>query len=237
MRIVMRKLFTHALVALAALAALPVVGCGVEPLSLIGDQCDLNSECQAPLVCALGRCRRQCEVSRDCALGLRCIKIEMPDLGICQLPDETICDLDSDCPQELACFQRAGGCLIECRDDGDCVPGETCLMNKCTPPEVELCVYPSDCIYPMVCGAHQECRVECTASIDCEGREECVQHAACDGVDGAPSGPCMCRLPCTMGDGTCPDGTDCVACGDGLDCGTAAAYCERPNPDGMGSAP
>ena len=31
--------------------------------------CALNSDCTAPLICAIGRCRQQCMSSRDCAAG------------------------------------------------------------------------------------------------------------------------------------------------------------------------
>lgn len=34
-----------------------------------GSECELTSDCDAPLVCRIGRCRRECATSRDCAAG------------------------------------------------------------------------------------------------------------------------------------------------------------------------
>ena len=45
------------------------LGCTTEPRHTIGEQCDLNSDCEAPLVCSFGLCRRQCATIRDCAIG------------------------------------------------------------------------------------------------------------------------------------------------------------------------
>lgn len=204
---------------IAALIALACTGCfGLEPLAVIGDQCDINSDCQAPLVCALGRCRNECEVSRDCALGLRCIQLQV-DLGVCQLPDEANCTLDSDCPETLVCFDP-GGCLLRCVTDDDCAAGETCTDGECLEPEVLLCIYPSDCAYPQICDTHQRCARECTTSVDCGTGDECVPHPLCNG-------PCMCRRDCSLDPSVCLPGTECVAC-DAADCGAVTNYCERP---------
>lgn len=194
--------------------------CGVEPLSVIGEQCDRNSDCSEPLVCGLGRCRRECETTRDCALGLRCLKL--PDgLGVCQLPEEKNCALNSDCDAPLICFADVG-CDIACITDVDCAAGSRCEDGQCNEPEIALCVYPSDCPYPLTCDARQRCREECSTDFDCERGSRCVPHVDCEG-------PCMCRVPCVTND-ECPLGTDCVACEDEA-CGDVMGYCERPAPN------
>jgi hypothetical protein len=215
-------------------AFIVVSGCvGVEPLSVIGDQCDKNSDCDGLLVCGLGRCRRECEATRDCALGLRCIKLE--ELGVCQLPEEAHCERNSDCNEPLVCFMP-GGCLVECATDEDCPAGsscrtdaedycpvdETCQVGECVEPEVSRCVYDSTCDYPMVCNELQSCVIECTNDRQCALGLACVEYAGCDG-------PCMCRIPCMPGADECPAGTLCEPCADGLDCGDG--YCERPDPE------
>jgi hypothetical protein len=207
-----------------ALLALPGGGCGIEPLRVIGDQCERNSDCDDPLVCGLGRCRRACEASRDCALGLRCLKLAS-GLGVCQLPSERSCERNTDCEEPLACFPGAG-CDLACVANVDCAAGASCEGGQCREPEVTLCVYSSDCSYPLVCGSRQTCREECSTSFDCPRGEACVQDPAC-------SGPCMCRPPCAPDADVCPAGSECTPCGAGLDCSGVEAYCERPDPDGV----
>jgi len=133
-----------------------VAGCATDPRTVIGEQCELTSECEAPLVCRLSRCRRECVSSRDCALGLRCVIAPEDGLGVCLLPDERSCALDSDCPGELACLDES--CTNQCvpETDGgafsrDCPSGARCLDGNCVEPDVPLCVYPSDCTFPFVC--------------------------------------------------------------------------------------
>jgi hypothetical protein len=47
------------------------VGCGGSKPTT--PQCALNSDCVAPLVCALGYCVKQCNLSSDCPNGERCV--------------------------------------------------------------------------------------------------------------------------------------------------------------------
>jgi hypothetical protein len=48
-------------------------GCGSSKPST--PQCALNSDCVAPLVCALGYCVKQCNVSSDCPNNERCVNV------------------------------------------------------------------------------------------------------------------------------------------------------------------
>src|ERR1700742_847077 len=37
------------------------------------ESCSLNSDCNDPLICALGKCRNQCVTSADCTAGASCV--------------------------------------------------------------------------------------------------------------------------------------------------------------------
>lgn len=206
----------------AALALLlcPITGCTEVGLRLpIGGQCELTSECEAPLICRLGRCRKECLASRDCALGLRCVLA--PDgVGVCQLPEETDCELSSECPESLFC--ASGQCVNECADARDCPGGDYCdEMSRCATESGEPCVYNSECDpYPLVCELEQ-CQVECRLDRDCPVADgyACVPHAACQG-------PCMCRRDCSLSATVCAEGSECVDCLE-ADCGAVTRFCER----------
>jgi hypothetical protein len=88
------------------------------PLAL-GDQCELNSDCDLTLVCLYDACRRECTSARDCAVGLDCLEGNR-GFGVCQLPADLRCVRDSDCAGGLVCTD--GECTNEC----DCAPGEVC---------------------------------------------------------------------------------------------------------------
>ncbi|HJL19839.1 MAG TPA: hypothetical protein RMH99_29520 [Sandaracinaceae bacterium LLY-WYZ-13_1] len=200
------------------LAALTTSGCVVEQRKLLGDQCELSSECDAPLICRLGRCRNECVGSRDCGLGLRCVRAQ-DGLGVCLLPDESECERTSDCPEPLVCIDQS--CINECAEDRDCPAGGRCVEEDgarvCVELATERCVYDSSCPFPLVCTDGQ-CVAECRDAQDCElPGQACVAHPTCRGE------PCMCRFECG-GAGDCPNpGTVCVGAGpDG-----GAGYCER----------
>ncbi|HEY8535564.1 MAG TPA: hypothetical protein VIL25_03910 [Vicinamibacterales bacterium] len=156
------------------LLALVALGC-TRPTFTSGESCTLNSDCTEPLVCGLERCRRQCDDSRDCAAGLRCLRVD--GLGVCQLPEESRCALASDCPAGLVC--RFGTCTTECAADRDCPPGASCQLDEesgaraCEEVIAESCIYHSDCGEPFVCGPDQRCRLECVRDVDCDPLRYC----------------------------------------------------------------
>jgi hypothetical protein len=79
------------------------------PSLVIGGSCEINSDCAAPLVCVIDRCRRQCVDSRDCGAGLRCLVDDTSAVGGgCQLEHERECTLTSDCTIGLLC--QTGTC-------------------------------------------------------------------------------------------------------------------------------
>ncbi|NOY93548.1 MAG: chromosome condensation regulator RCC1 [Deltaproteobacteria bacterium] len=91
-------------------------------------------------------------------------------LGACQLPAETDCTLDSDCPEPLVCRDRQ--CTNACEDDRDCPPGSVCGEDEsgafgCRDEAASDCQINSDCPELLVCAVDHRCRVECRVSRDC----------------------------------------------------------------------
>ncbi|MGE0790624.1 MAG: hypothetical protein AB7S26_33405 [Sandaracinaceae bacterium] len=170
--------------ALALALGLALVPACTRPSPNMGAECSLNSDCGEPLVCGLGRCRRQCLDSRDCGAGLRCLA--MGDSSSCQLTTEVSCTLTSDCTGGLVC--TFGTCSTACVTDRDCPPGATCQAvdgstNACVEVLAELCIYDSDCPEPLVCGSTQQCELECREDRDCDAPRHCVLNL-CQLVDG-----------------------------------------------------
>ena len=176
-------------------------GCAPSPYGLSqGEQCELNSDCDAPLVCRIGYCRRECSTSRDCAAGLDCVE-DNSGLGACQLPRETSCVRDSDCPESLVCTM--GECTNECAcppDEPcpDCPPGAACITRTdgsqaCLDPSTRSCVWNSDCdvsTNEFVCAFDQRCRIECRVGVvpsDCRFGDVCEELRFDEMRDGALS--------------------------------------------------
>ena len=180
-----------------------LVGCADDPKLGLGGQCELNSECDAPLVCRIERCRRQCVTDRDCALGLHCF-YDQEGLGACQLPEEKTCTLDSECPAPLVC--PMGECTPPCMDDEDCPPDAACEDMSCVFPEQTGCVYTSECPLGMVCSRDQRCRVECTTDLDCQSGRVCIGVVVTD--DGAEGCDYYCEFP-----GALDSSTECFSDG------------------------
>lgn len=169
---------------LFSLLGLLAVGCTERP-TFRGGGCDLNSDCDNPLVCGFGRCRQECRTEVDCALGLDCFNDIGSGLGFCQLPDELDCTVNSncvercgrgtDCEGKIVC--RGGECGQACIEDRDCVEGSICVEEDsvltCEPTSPELCVYNSDCALGLICDPYQRCRVECVEDRDCEFPRVC----------------------------------------------------------------
>lgn len=157
-------------------AAVLFVGACVPALpAAIGDQCQLTSECDAPLVCRIGACRKECATSRDCAAGLDCV-LDNDKLGACQLPREAHCILNSDCPAPLVCGPMDHRCANVCTNDRDCPPGAMCVGGTaCVDPDRMPCVYNSDCVAMgmKVCAPDQRCRDECVGDTDCRYGQTC----------------------------------------------------------------
>src|SRR5688500_2613621 len=132
-----RSIFLCALVALSVVA-----GCGVRRRSGTGAECELSSDCAAPLVCRLDRCRNECATSGDCPEGLSCV-VDQDHLGACQLLSERECLLDSACPSPLVC--RLEQCVNECVNDRDCLGGARCEDGACIDVSGTSCVVDAEC--------------------------------------------------------------------------------------------
>src|SRR5258706_13646012 len=91
-----------------------------------GVQCELSSECDAPLVCRLGACRRECATTRDCAAPAQCV-LDGAHLGACQLETELHCAVNSDCTSPLVCASTR--CTNTCDEDRDCPTGASCVSH------------------------------------------------------------------------------------------------------------
>jgi hypothetical protein len=104
------------------------------------------------------------------------------------------CQLNSDCTSPLIC--AIGRCRDQCKVDGDCVAGDTCVFgvdksnNKgfyCQAPAATnaACSKPADCTAPMACASDYRCRNLCTTNADCNilgvTNKVCAQDA--NGVD------------------------------------------------------
>jgi hypothetical protein len=95
--------------------------------------CALNSDCTAPLICAIGRCRQQCMSSRDCSGG-DCVTDVTMTHAVCQPPAEknTPCETQTDCPSPLACASDYR-CRNLCDTDASCnvlgITGRLCAKD------------------------------------------------------------------------------------------------------------
>lgn len=178
--------------------ALALAACSSRPELVPGDECELNTECDAPLVCRLGRCRVECRAQRDCAAGLECVR-DAEGLGACQLREETECTLASDCIEPLVC--RFGRCTNACEVDRDCPPGARCLAEPgggmgCRDMADTECERNSDCPEPYICAVDERCREQCRTDRDCRDGNVCLDHMS----------PAVCGAPELRPDGGPSDG-------------------------------
>ena len=152
----------------------------------VGGACELNSDCDSPLVCRLERCREECHGSRDCPVGLLCIRDD-EGLGVCQVDDE--CTLTSDCPGGLVC--AGGRCTNECAGDVDCPAGASCTdigdgALGCVDRSETPCSLSSSCPPGLRCAPDRRCREPCREDRDCRDGRVCLRSGG---------GPSMCGLP------------------------------------------
>ncbi|MBZ0118480.1 MAG: hypothetical protein K8H88_15870 [Sandaracinaceae bacterium] len=160
---------------IVVIAALGLLACTGRPTFHPGDECELNTDCSAQLVCRLGRCRIECRAMRDCPAGLECVRDE-GGFGACQLPEEASCELNTDCPEPLVCrFRR---CTNACQEDRDCPPGARCLADDmggmgCRDVDAMECELNSDCAEGYVCAVDRRCREPCREDRDCRDGLHC----------------------------------------------------------------
>lgn len=203
--------------AYVSLLALLWCACSARPALTIGSECELTTQCAAPLVCRLGYCRDECRVNRDCRAGLVCLRDDR-GLGACSLPDQDTCTHNSDCMLPLVCIM--GRCSEACMSDVDCPAGARCATDPsgtgtgCVDPSTMDCDYNSDCGDPYICTPDHQCREQCHTDRDCRDGTVCDRSASptiCVPASAIDAG--MDAGPSDGGDDT---GTDA-----GLDAGTS----------------
>ena len=122
--------------ALAGGAVALVAGaCGgnTPKLHALAEPCSLNSDCEDPYLCALGKCRAQCVTSADCDDGGSCVTDNHD--GVCLTANEANapCEAQTDCPAPLACSTDYR-CHNLCQSDVDCnvlgVHGRLCETDQ-----------------------------------------------------------------------------------------------------------
>jgi hypothetical protein len=200
-------LFTTLLGALAS-------GCDGDkpPLAIVSSPesagCLVNSDCEAPLVCAFQRCHVECVTTRDCDGTLRCVGAHEAS-RVCQLEVEAKCKSAVDCAQGFICSQD-GACRDVCTQDSECVDDQKCVKGACAEPS-EL---DEDGGLPQVLDFES-----CTADADCGAGARCVAHNCVpqcrEDRDCAPGGHCQ--------DGSCQ--TPPAECSVAADCGKAGQVC------------
>lgn len=100
--------------------------CGTKAPLNPGASCVLNSDCTDPLSCKFGKCHRQCNETRDCAAGERCVKVD--GVGVCASAAGLACA--TGCPSPLICGP-GDQCGSVCAVEGDCLANQTCLASVC----------------------------------------------------------------------------------------------------------
>ena len=221
------------------LALCMAVACGTDSsadrkrLAEISEGCLINSDCQSPLVCAFKRCHTQCEYTRDCPAGERCVPSDRP-FNVCLLEDETACVYNTDCPAEHLFCAKDLKCREQCRSFRDCLSDQVCTEGACadkdelgqdgklpdpgTQPDAGVglgCVYNSDCPALLVCKAGS-CLPECKGARDCPSGSACKAGSCQPGGAGGDGGG---AVPSCKNDvlDTGETQVDCGAC-DGSPC-------------------
>jgi hypothetical protein len=218
-------------------------------LAQLAQSCLVNTDCKTPLVCAFESCHAECESSRDCTDGARCVAAARP-YKVCQLEEERLCGSTVDCPDGLVCGID-GQCRDQCENDKQCVEEQVCVAGTCadrneldadgqlTPApgasfgqEGAPCVYVSDCSAALLC-RNQACLAECKADKDC-GLGKVCQEARCV-ADGSAPEACAYSSDCATESGLrCLGGACRCMCAEDRDC-PGAEKCDGcacvPDPD------
>lgn len=222
-------------------------------LARLAQSCLVNSDCTNPLVCAFEACHAECESSRDCDDGARCVAAARP-YKVCQLEAERACERTSDCPEGLVCGID-GECRDKCLSDVACVQGQLCVSGTCADTdelddagqlvpalgaslgeEGSTCVYVSDCSESLLCRS-QACLPECKADKDCGAARKCEQTRCVD--DGSHPASCSYASDCETARGErCLGGSCLCMCVEDRDC-PAGEQCDgcgcEPKPEAPGS--
>ena len=172
-----------------AIIFMPIfTACSQNGTRAVSSTCELNNQCQSPLVCRLGRCRIDCRANRDCPLGDLCL-IDPSGFGSCQVQQDKHCSYASDCATGLVC--KNGACTTSCVVDRDCPSGASCekdstlarlpdggVNSACVLHQTTHCDTSYDCrfndIATRFCGPSRTCTSECNADRDCRDPLVCM---------------------------------------------------------------
>ncbi len=235
--------------AAAACGAVLVIACSSSTDASghgIAEGCNINSDCNTPLVCAFQRCHNQCSATRDCPSTQRCIESDRP-YSVCQLPEERSCVSNATCPIGQVCARDAQ-CRNGCSTDRDCITGQVCAGGACAEPSELVdgglpsagdagasgvpCVLNSDCADGLFC-KNAVCTVECRAQVDCRSDETCSAGRCVGGappLDGGADAPdgfgnaCVHPSDCTP-PLVCTSGRCVYECNTAIDCPGAGTCC------------
>jgi hypothetical protein len=253
MKSLVRTISLSVMVALAVPVLTSTQGCSSSvddaiELAELGQDCLVNSDCTSPNVCVFQACHSECQASRDCEAGARCIAAADP-YKVCQLEAERLCRNGADCGEGLVCGVD-GECRDKCERDGDCVDEQRCVSGTCAD-EDELddsgmlqpangsvggvegspCVYVSDCSGALLCRG-QACLPQCKTDAEC-GLGQVCQDTRC--VDaGEPVVACSFNSQCTKPGELCLGGGCHCECAEKRDCasGQRCGKCGcEPDPD------
>ncbi|MBK9000392.1 MAG: hypothetical protein IPM35_32125 [Myxococcales bacterium] len=224
----------------AAILAVWAAACGSDDAESLrrgklAEGCIINSDCNAPLVCAFRLCHQECKSQPDCDPGQLCVPADKP-FNVCQLDSERECTHHSDCPAAFRCAADFK-CRPECVTEKDCIAGQVCTDGVCAATEELVdgglptdaspdsglgkpCVYNSNCPAPLVC-ISGSCLPECQEDRDCAFGLVCSAAKACvpggGGDGGTDSGD-------AGGPGACANGTQDPG-ETGVDCGGPCGGC------------
>lgn len=178
-----------------------VLAVGCEARVSLGAACEVNSDCPADLVCRQGRCRTECNESRDCAFPLECMADGLPEAGGCRVLEDGICRTSADCAGELACLDDH--CVQPCTDHSECSVAMVCNGRYCVRNATGAC----DVLSGTGCGDGERCGIAGTGA---ERVVACVTLAVGEVRDADEHEPCDAD-PMTELIRPCRDGLTCVA--------------------------
>ena len=145
--------------------------------------------------------------------------------GLCWIyPMANGCEENADCREDTTCVENV--CLpipppprdfgYPCLDASECVSG-VCVVDPAT--DANVCSQACDLVAPTcpeesVCARFGPCaEAFCVSSIPGDGEPESSCGADGDCLSGLCDGG-VCRIPCALPEGVCPDGTGCWPAGD-----------------------
>ncbi len=179
-----------------------------------GENCTSSADCSPGYGCCDGFCQElDCANDEECDDNNPKTIDECTRFGPCNYScTHTYCDIecydDINCPPGQSCVNpdtcEAECCEVVCDEDSDCY-----FTNACSSVDVDKCV----CYNPGTCSAScGECLVECDGDDDCLSGEYCDNPGQC-------SSACICSYTCCS-DEDCDEGETC------FNPGTISSACE-----------